>query len=96
MITVLAKIKLYKEGRKMPFFNGYRPVFNFVDEVRTSGRIDLLDRKQFAPGDVANVQIVFLHREFLGDHFDQGAKFVFGESPIAMGEGEILKIISDR
>jgi len=41
MIQILAKIKLYENERKTQFKSGYRPLFNFMPDMKTSGRITL-------------------------------------------------------
>ena len=95
MIKVRAKIKLYKshEGRRTPFSSGYRPLFNFISEMKTSGQITLKDRQEFFPGDEAIVEIVFLNRDYLGSNFGVGTKFTFGEGIEPFGEGEIREVI---
>jgi translation elongation factor EF-Tu-like GTPase len=95
MIKVKAKIKLYKNdtSRKTPFTNGYRPLFNFIKEMKTSGQIMLKDRNEFFPGDEGLVEITFLSKNYLGDDFGVGAKFVFGEGLEPLGEGEIIELI---
>lgn len=93
MVKIRAYIKLYENGRKTPFYNGYRPLFNFIDEMKTSGRIDLIDREQFYPGEEGEVEIVFLNRNYLGRDFDIGKSFSFGESEIPLGEGVIKEIL---
>ena len=51
MIRIIASIRLYKDGRRTPFYSGYRPLFDFIEETKTSGQITLLDREAFYPGD---------------------------------------------
>jgi uncharacterized protein YbbC (DUF1343 family) len=92
MIKIIANIKLYNK-RKIPIYSGYRPVFSFIKETMTDGQITLLDRNEFAPGETGNVEIWFLHREYLGENFSIGTKFTFGESIESLGEGEVVKII---
>ena len=92
MIKILAKIKLYNV-RKTAFVSGYRPLFNFIDEMKTSGHITLLDRNEFSPGETGKVEIRFLHREYLGKNFSSGVKFTFDEGSEPLGEGEIIKIV---
>lgn len=69
MIRIKAIIKLYTDGRKTPFFSGYRPLFDFIEETKTSGQITLIDREAFYPGDEGIVEIAFLHRKALGNNF---------------------------
>lgn len=47
MIKVKAHIELYTNGRKTPFLPGYRPLFQFIEETRTSGSIELIDGVSF-------------------------------------------------
>jgi translation elongation factor EF-Tu-like GTPase len=92
MIKVKAKIKLYKtdSGRKTPFNSGYRPLFNFIPEMKTSGQITLNDKEEFFPGDEGIVEIAFLNKDYLGNNFGVGTKFTFGEGQEPLGEGEII------
>jgi translation elongation factor EF-Tu-like GTPase len=95
MIRVIASIKLYGSGasRSTPFTSGYRPLFNFIDEMKTSGQITLTDRKEFFPGDEGEVEIAFVTEKFLGESFGIGTRFTFGEGHIPLGEGVINEII---
>lgn len=93
MIRIKAIIKLYSDGRKTPFPSGYRPLFDFIEETKTSGQITLIDREAFYPGDEGVVEIAFLHRKALGDNFFEGTKFTFGEGRKPLGEGKILEIL---
>lgn len=96
MITIKAKIRLYKgkEFRQTPFHSGYRPLFLFDGGEKTSGQIKLQDRTAFSPGDEDVVQVKFIHRDFLGKKFSEGASFKFYESKIALGEGTVVSILS--
>ncbi|MGF7076237.1 translation elongation factor EF-Tu-like GTPase [Mucilaginibacter sp. 3215] len=63
MIKVKASIKLY-EGenvRKTPFTTGYRPLFNFITDVKTSGQISLIKHDKFFPGEQGSVDIEFIN-----------------------------------
>lgn len=93
MIKVLAKIKLYEEGRKTPFISGYRPLFNFVKDIKTSGMINLINKELLFPGQESEVIIYFLNKEFLGQDFEIGKYFTFGESNETLGDGIILQLI---
>lgn len=94
MIKVKAKIRLYKSAssRKTPFKSGYRPMFNFIEEMKTSGQIILNDKEEFFPGDEGVVEITFLNKDYLGNNFGIGTKFTFGEGREPLGEGEIKEI----
>jgi translation elongation factor EF-Tu-like GTPase len=96
MIKIRAKIKLYEGGnkRKTPFLTGYRPLFQFIEEMKTSGQITLLNQEQFIPGQEGVVEILFLHKEYLGQNFRVGKTFTFYESEEPIGEGEVIEIIS--
>jgi len=97
MIKIKAKIKLFKSdvGRKTAFTSGYRPLFNFIKEMKTSGQITLKDRQEFAPGDEGIVEIDFLNEEYLGDGFTKGKKFTFDEGTGILGDGEVIDIIGN-
>jgi len=96
MIIVKAYIKLYEKGRKTPFKTGYKPLFNFIEEMKTSGKIDLINKSEFFPGEEGEVKINFLNKNYLGNDFDVGKKFTFGEGGIALGEGVIICISSNQ
>lgn len=93
MVTIKACIKLFKNGRKSPFFTGYRPVFRFIEETATSGLIELIDREDFAPDDEGVVKITFGFREYLGNDFGEGKEFTFGEGRVALGKGTVIEIL---
>lgn len=94
MLKVKALIKLYKNdgGRKTAFISGYRPLFNFIGEMKKSGQISLMDKKQFFPGESDFVNITFLNDDYLGDNLGVGTKFTFGEGGHPLGESEISYI----
>lgn len=93
MVKIRAYIKLYENGRKTPFNSGYKPLFNFIEEMKTSGRIDLIDKEQFYPGEEGEVEIIFLNRDYLGSDFDIGKTFLFGEGAVLLGEGMVKEIL---
>ena len=93
MVNVLAKIRLYVGVRKTPFKSGYRPLFNFIPEMKTSGQISFInDRTSFSPGEEGIVKILFGNEQYLGNDFGIGKKFTFGEGGTNIGEGEIIDI----
>ncbi len=96
MISVKAKISIYREGsRKTPIYDGYRPLFLFPEGERTTGHIQLRNQEELLPGESAEVIVQFLERKFLGPEFRVGVRFTFEESPRSIvGEGEILEIES--
>lgn len=61
--------------------------------MKTSGRIDLIDKEQFYPGEEGEVEIIFLNREYLGSDFDIGKTFLFGEGAVPLGEGMVKEIL---
>ena len=91
-------IKLYKNeyGRKTSFITGYRPLFNFIEGMKTSGQITLIDRNEFYPGDEGLVEITFLNKSYLGDNFSEGIKFIFDEGRAPLGEGEVTEILNNK
>ena len=93
MIKTKAHIKLYKNGRITPFHSGYRPLFSFIEDMKISGKINLFDKLKFSPGEVGEVEITFLNSKYLGDDFEIGKKFTFGEGEKPLGEGEITAIL---
>jgi elongation factor Tu len=96
MIIVKALIKLYegKSKRQTPFKSGYRPLFNFVPPMKTSGQITLHNRQEFLPGEEGIVEITFLSSDYLGDNFGVGTRFTFDEGQQhILGEGEIKQIV---
>jgi hypothetical protein len=95
MIKVRAQIELYKgwNKRNTPFITGYRPLFQFGDEMKTSGQITLIGQEKFTPGEKGIVEISFLHKEYLGKLFRAGTSFKFFESNEALGEGKIIHLL---
>jgi translation elongation factor EF-Tu-like GTPase len=95
MIKIRARIKLFKSvyGRKTSFVSGYRPLFNFIEGMKTSGQITLIDRKEFYPDDEGLVEITFLNNNYLGNNFSKGIKFTFDEGREFLGEGEITEVL---
>lgn len=90
MKSITGILTLYKEGRKSPFSNGYRPLFN-IKNNKFSGRIKLENKEQLFPGEKVNVII-----EFLTDDLDihKGEIITFDEgTSIIIGEVKILTIL---
>ncbi len=96
MLHVKAKISLFKGSayRKTPFTDGYKPLFNFVENMKKSGKISLINKKEFAPGEEAEVEITFLDKNYLGSDFGKGKEFTFGEGQHIFGEGKIIKVLN--
>ena len=94
MITVKARIRLFAgvKKRQTPFASGYRPMFRFIPEMSTSGKITLIDGGEFHPGEEKTVLITFSDDKYLGDNFNSGSTFTFHEGIDALGEGEIISI----
>jgi translation elongation factor EF-Tu-like GTPase len=93
MVKIIAFIKLYEKSRTTPFKNGYRPLFNFIDDMKTSGKIKLIGKEEFLPGEEGSVLITFLNRKYLGKDFQIGKQFFFGEGIDHMGEGIVEEIL---
>lgn len=95
MVNVRAVIKLYRGDlyRKTPFNSGYKPLFNFVNDMKKSGKITLLNKDKFNPGDEGEVKITFLDNDYLGSDFGDGKKFTFSEGTHILGEGRVLEVI---
>ena len=93
MLKVRALLELYKI-RKTPFITGYRPIFDFNLENRIDGQITLLDRKEFSPGDIAEVEILFIKEKF-SESLIVGNNFTFAEAIQPLGKGAILEILRD-
>lgn len=93
MVKIKAHIILYENSRETPFYSGYRPLFNFIEEMRDSGRINLIDREQFCPGEEGEVEILFLNSDYLGNDFDIGKTFLFGEGAVPLGNGVVKEIL---
>lgn len=93
MIYATCKITLYRDGRrKVPFTSGYRPMFKFPNKTSyTSGKIELIGRTVFSPGDTDVVTVWFIENTISVD-LKAGTKFTFGEGPKSIGEGEVLEI----
>jgi hypothetical protein len=95
MIKVNARIRLTKgdDGRKTPFVSGYKPLFSFISDMKTSGKIILKEQLDFFPGDEGIVEIVFLDRNYLGPNFGIGSTFIFGEGRGTLGDGTIIELL---
>ncbi len=63
--------------------------------MKTSGQITLLNQTKFYPGEEGEVEIKFLHRKYLGEDFNIGKKFTFGEGITPLGDGYIISIEHD-
>ena len=88
-MRINANLFLYKEGRKTPFSNGYRPLFS-INGKNYSGEIHLKDRNDLSPGEKSIVKIVFLH-DYL--ELQVGEILYFSEDTrIILGEIEVLEI----
>lgn len=94
MMKIKANLKLYQgvNKRKTPFFTKYRPLFEFTKESKVSGQINLIDQKEFRPGDDGIVEVVFVNLKYLGNDFKVGKTFSFFEAKEPLGEGVILEV----
>ncbi|MCP3869803.1 MAG: hypothetical protein GY703_17260 [Gammaproteobacteria bacterium] len=90
MIRVRAHIKLYIGAgkRRTPFTSGYRPLFDVLEDTKTSGMITLLDRDDFGPGDEGVVEI-----KFINANCEEGTRFHIYESVEPLGEGFVLELL---
>lgn len=92
-MRIRAKLFLYEEGRKKPFENGYRPLFDFGSTSLVSGRITLpLGKKLVYPGEIIKADIDFISKDYFGKKLRIGEKILFFESKIPLGEIEIIEI----
>lgn len=89
MKKIIANLKLYSGNnkRQTAFFDGYRPLFDIKDQGFKTGMITLLDRKEFLPGDEAQVEIRFLNAEIA-----EGTKIYFYEAVEPLGECAVIKV----
>ncbi|MBK8909911.1 MAG: hypothetical protein IPM61_01140 [Chlorobi bacterium] len=93
MVKIKAKIRLNNK-RQTPFRSGYWPTFNFIDNMKTGGRITLIHKDEFFPGEEGIVEITFINDRYLGGEFRVGAKFTFDEGSEVIGEGIVVQILS--
>jgi translation elongation factor EF-Tu-like GTPase len=92
LFKIEADIKINKQGgRTWPIITGYRPGFNFIDKMQTSGAINLLSKEYLHPGEEGIVEVSFISNELLGD-ITPGVRFKFYEGPIEIGSGKVLKV----
>ncbi len=88
-MNIVAMLYLYEEGRKTPFSNGYRPLFN-VNGNNYSGSINLENKNYLLPGEKSIVSIVFLNNHL---KLKEGDILYFSENTkVILGEVEILEI----
>jgi elongation factor Tu len=92
-LKMIAPIKLNENGRKTPFYTGYRLLFNFINNMKTSGQINLIHQDQFNPGEDGAVEITFLNQNYLGEDFEVGKTFFFGAGMAPLGEGGVKAIL---
>jgi translation elongation factor EF-Tu-like GTPase len=94
MLKIKAQIYLYKEnGRKTPFESGYRPLFDFKgSSSRYSGKIDLINKRIFLPGEIDEVYITFANVDNLKVNYI----FFFGEGLSRLGEGKVLAVVNNK
>ena len=92
-LKMIAPIKLTENGRKTPFYTGYRPLFNFINNLKTSGQINWIHQDQFNLGEEGEVEITFLNQNYLGEDFDVEKAFFFGEGMAPLGEGVVKAIL---
>jgi translation elongation factor EF-Tu-like GTPase len=99
MITTICRIELYsfEKGRKAPFQSGYRPLFDFPNvQSKISGKIDLINTNSFSPGMSDIVKISFIEGIINMQNLIAGTRFSYSEGLQALGEGEVLEIVSSK
>ena len=96
-----AKVRLLtpeEGGRKTPARTGYRPQVWFETETLsdtcTSGSWQNMSKEKLFPGDIAEIEIAVLAKEFCKNKLFAGLKFRLTEGPTQIGEGEILEIFN--
>ncbi len=94
LFKIEAEIEINKKGggRTWPIKTGYRPGFNFLDKMQTSGSIYLINREDLKPGEKGIVEVSFISNELLGA-IQIGTEFKFYEGPVEIGNGKVLKVI---
>ena len=99
MIKIRAEIELFKSsdgGRRTPFRNGYRPIFDFSGaRTKMSGRIDVIERDGLNPGEAGTAIVTFIKGMIDDSHFKVGEQFLFGEGVSLTGQGTIIEIVEN-
>jgi elongation factor Tu len=91
LCKITADIHVNIDGRKSPFFSGYRPGFSFSGNMQTSGHIELINKKELYPGQSAIVNIYFFSDQLLGNIMPN-TEFKFFEANIEIGFGKVIKV----
>lgn len=94
MIKIKAKIHLFKgkNKRQIPLYSAYRPVFQFKNNIATSGHIILTDREKVRPGETATVRILFAQANHLKNGDEYIEHFSFREGKEVLGEGVLIDV----
>ncbi|WP_306353300.1 hypothetical protein [Flavobacterium sp. '19STA2R22 D10 B1'] len=94
MLKIKAKIYLYQyKARKTPFNSGYRPLFNFENDIKISGNIELINTDLFYPGLQDEVFITFISDSVSKNDIKLDTIFSFDEGLNILGEGQVVEVI---
>lgn len=97
LVKVIADIELFagENMRQIPFVSKYRPAFDFTGaKTKISGRIDLINMNEFAPGKSGIVQVTFIKGIIPDSYFKKGQLFTISEGGrYDLGKGIIIEKI---
>ncbi|MGH1384739.1 hypothetical protein [Kordia sp.] len=103
VLYVIAKLKLYKTengGRQTPINTGYRPshVFEYKENSRDfvagyMGQINF-DIDVIHPGEVANVEVMFLKHQNIESFLKKGRVWWIHEGSRVIGKAKILEVLN--
>lgn len=94
-IKVVASLRLFagENMRQMPFFDGYRPLFQFANGQNfISGSISDVPENGFYPNTEGEVTITFLRGMISNEALKKGSKFRISEGGASIGEGKIIRL----
>lgn len=97
LIKIFAQIELYAgvNMRQSSFSNGYKPLFSFGGlNTKVSGKIELTNASQFAPGTKGSVYVYFNKSVFENFKLITGQTFTFSEGVNDLGKGTVLEVFS--
>lgn len=97
LIKTIADLELFAGAnmRQYPFKDGYRPLFSFQGaKTLISGRIDLIEGKEFVPGSTGLVYITFIKGMINDDFFNADTSFLISEGgKQTFGKGRIVNLV---